>query len=141
MQLSPNFTLEEFTISQVAARLGLDNTPKGDVLENIKFTANEMEKVRSLLSYPIIISSGYRSPQVNAAVKGAANSQHLEGRAADFTSPKFGTPKQIIEKILSSNIQYDQVIYEFNTWVHISFSPKNRKQALVIDLTGTRNFV
>lgn len=140
MKLSPNFTLAEFTHSQIAAREGIDNTPSLAILDNIKFTANELEKVRALLGTPIIISSGYRSPELNTAAKGSRSSQHLEGRAVDFTSPLFGSPKQIVEKILSSDIQYDQVIHEFNTWVHISFSPRNRKQALVIDNNGTRNF-
>lgn len=140
MQLSKYFTLEELIVSQKAARLGLDNTPSGVILDNLRNTAVRLDKVRELLDNPIIVSSGYRSPLVNRAVGSSSKSQHTEGRAIDFTSPQFGTPKQIVEKIVSSNILYDQVILEFNTWVHISFSISNRKQALVIDHQGTRIF-
>jgi len=58
----------------------------------------------------------------------------------DFTCPKFGTPAQIVAALVESDIQFDQVILEFQRWVHISFSPRNRRQALVIDKTGTRSF-
>lgn len=141
MQLSPNFTLAELTISQTAARNNLNNIPKGIILDNLKFTAQQLELVRTLLNVPIIPSSGYRSPEVNALVGSSSRSQHIAGEAVDFTAPKFGTPKQIVQKIKDSSIPYDQVILEFNTWVHISFKKvKNRKQALVIDSDGTRIF-
>lgn len=141
MNLSLNFSLEELTFSQQAARNGLDNTPPPEVLKRLTNTAKQLELVRKLLNQPINISSGYRSPLVNKAVGGAAKSQHLSGEAVDFTAPKFGTPRQIVEKIKSSNILFDQVIFEFDRWVHISFSESaNRKQALVIDTKGTRVF-
>lgn len=141
--LSEHFTLEELTASQTARRLGLDNTPPQDVLENLTYTANKMEKVRELLgNNPIVISSGYRSPAVNKAVGSKSKkSQHLSGQAIDFTCPKFGSPRKIVEAIKNSDINYDQVIYEFDEWVHISFTQSdNRKQALTIDSQGTRLF-
>lgn len=141
--LSEHFTLEELTASQTARRLGLDNTPPQDVLENLTYTANKMEKVRDLLNgHPIIISSGYRSPAVNKAVGSKSKkSQHLTGQAVDFTCPKFGSPRKIVEAIKNSDINYDQIIYEFDEWVHISFTQSdNRKQALTIDSQGTRLF-
>ena len=143
MNLSDNFTLEELTASQTARRLGLDNTPPPEVIENLTYTANKLEKVRELLGNNAIhISSGYRSPAVNKAVGSKSKkSQHLSGEAVDFTCPKFGTPRQIVEAIKNSNITYDQVIYEFDEWVHISFTQSdNRKQALTIDSEGTRLF-
>lgn len=142
MQLSEHFTLAELTISNTAKRLNLDNTPKGVQLENLKYTATKMEEVRSLLKNPISVSSGYRSPAVNKAVGSKAkHSQHMEGQAVDFTCPGFGTPDDIVRAIKASNIEYDQVIKEFDRWVHISFVKTNsRKQALVIDNSGTRFF-
>lgn len=140
MQLSKYFTLEELTVSQSAARLGIPNTPDSVALKNLTYTANQLDTIRALLGTPIIVSSGYRSPLVNRSVGGATRSQHTEGRAVDFVSPRFGTPKQIVEKILSSNIPFDQLIHEFDSWVHISFSTNNRNQALVIDHQGTRIF-
>lgn len=141
MQLSKNFTLEEFTISQTAARRGINNFPSLDIIDTLIYTASQLELVRKNLSQPIIISSGYRCPELNKAVGGSKTSQHVEGKAVDFTSPRFGIPKQIITRILCSNIQFDQLILEYERWVHISFNKDNmRQQALVIDSTGTRIF-
>lgn len=139
MQLSPNFTLSEFTLSQTASRLSIENTPSPDVINNLILTAKGMEEVRNLLNNkPILISSGYRGVALNTAVKGSKSSQHTTGEACDFTCPAFGTPADIVKAIVNSNIKYDQVILEFKSWVHISFSSKNRKQALIIDSTGTK---
>jgi zinc D-Ala-D-Ala carboxypeptidase len=141
MNLTNNFTLEELTFSQEAQRKGLDNTPKKGILTNLINTAENMELVRNVLEgKPIIISSAYRSPEVNAAVGGSKNSQHMEGKAVDFTCPKYGSPDQIVHAIICSMIDYDQLILEFNSWVHISFSDRNRKQALIIDRSGTRAY-
>lgn len=142
MNLTDHFTLEELTHSQTAARLGLDNEPPPDVVDALTRTAHGLEMVRVLLQAPILISSGYRSPKVNRAVGGAANSQHILGEAADFTAPGFGDPTEIVRAIMRSTrpIPYDQLIVEFGRWVHISFSRSPRHQALVIDHDGTRAF-
>ena len=140
-QLTPNFTLDEFTNSQTAARNNLDNAPTPEVLEKLTNTATQLEKVRDILGSAVLISSGYRSPAVNKAVGGASSSQHLTGEAADFTAPKFGTPRQIVKTLKDSDIEYDQLILEFDRWVHISFKKSSpRKQALIIDSQGTRVF-
>lgn len=142
MKLTDHFTLEELTHSQTAARLGLDNEPSPDVVDALTRTAHGLEMVRVLLQAPILVSSGYRSPKVNRAVGGAANSQHILGEAADFTAPGFGDPTEIVRAIMRSTrpIPYDQLIVEFGRWVHISFSRSPRHQALVIDHDGTRAF-
>ena len=140
MKLSKFFTLEELTVSQAAARQGLSNVPDAAILKTLTNTAKCLDEVRLLLGVPIVVNSGYRSPLVNKAVGGASKSQHVEGKAVDFIAPKFGSPRQIVEKILSSNIPFCQIILEFDSWVHISFSSDNRKQALVIDKQGTRIF-
>lgn len=127
--LSPNFSLEELTQSQTASRRGLDNTPSPVVLQNLADTAGRMEAVRTLLGHPILVSSGYRSPAVNAAVGGVANSAHVQGWAVDFICPNFGDPLAICETIAASKIEFDQVIQE-GTWVHISFAPAMRRQGL-----------
>lgn len=139
MMLTTHFSLDELTISQNAARLGLDNTPGPEVVANLRRTALGLELVRALIGAPIIISSGYRSPLVNKAVGGAAKSQHLTGQAADITAPGFGTPEQLVSAIVSSTIPFDQCILEFGAWCHISFvTDEPRRQALVIDHGGTR---
>ena len=147
MYLSSHFTLEELCDSQTAARQGIDNTPDERTIEALKLTCYGLEEVRKELGdKPILISSGYRSPALNAAVGGRSSSQHILGQAVDFTCPRFGTPAEIVRKIVGSGIQYDQCILEFfdpirkTGWVHISFSNRNRRHALVIDKNGTREF-
>lgn len=142
MYLSTNFTLDEFTNSQTAERNGIDNTPPDSLLPTLRQTAYGLELVRTLLNNkPILVSSAYRGPALNAAVGSSDTSQHLKGEAVDFTCPTFGTPDQVVRAILASNIPFDQVIQEFGRWVHISFGPRNRRQALIIDKQGTRAFV
>lgn len=141
MQLTKHFSLEELTVSQAAERSGISNQPSSGILDNLTYTATQMELIRDLLRTPINVNSAYRSPEVNKLVKGAKNSQHVEGKAVDFISPSFGTPRQIVEKIKGSNIVYDQLIHEFNSWVHISFTKQgSRRQTLTIDSNGTRTF-
>ena len=142
MQLTTNFSLEEMVHSQVADRNGLDNTPKETVVVALKKTASLLERVRSLLCTPIVISSGYRSIVVNAAVGGAASSQHTKGEAVDFTSPRYGQPSLIMRKIANSGIPFDQCILEYaengGGWIHISCTDKPRNQMLIIDSKGAR---
>ncbi len=143
MQLSPHFSLEEFCVSQTAARLGLSNDPPLEVVSNLKRTAIGLERVRVLLNANAIhINSGYRSPKVNAAVGSKPTSQHVTGQAADIICPTFGTPERVMEVIVNSAVDYDQIILEFGSWVHISFTNgKPRQQALIIDNRGTRAYV
>lgn len=117
MTLSPHFSLAELTASDTAKARKIDNTPSAAVKGNLVRLAAVLEQVRALVNGPIIVSSGYRSPALNAAVGGAANSAHVQGLAADITSPRM-TAKALAVLIRESNIQFDQLIYE-NTWVHI----------------------
>lgn len=141
MNLSPHFTLDEFCTSQTAARLGISNDPPLEVVANLKRTAQGLERVRAVLNNNAIhINSGYRSLKVNAAVGSKATSQHVTGEAADFICPTWGTPDKIMWAIVDSAIDYDQLILEFDSWVHISFSDNPRSQALIIDHSGTRAY-
>lgn len=138
--LSAHFSVEEAIASQTAARLGIDNDPPLDVVQNMKRAALGMELVRQELnSNAIKVSSWYRCPALNKAVGSKPTSAHVKGFAIDFTCPTFGTPEQIVKKLLTSKIEFDQCIYEYGSWVHISFDG-SRKQALVIDKAGTREF-
>ena len=117
--LSPNFTLEELTISQTAAREGIDNTPGKDERRNLRTLARFLEQVRSELGdQPIVINSGYRSPALNAAIKGSKTSAHMKGLAADLIVPSHGTVLQTAKAIAASGLPFDQLIYEMS-WIHI----------------------
>ena len=142
--LTEHFTLEEFIDSQTAARKGLNNVPALGSPEraNLTRTAETMEKVRALLGdRPILISSGYRSPQVNAAVGGSKSSAHMSGLAVDFSCPGFGTPKAICKKLEPhmKALGVDQLIHEYDTWVHLGLTQgAPRHMAMTIDNKGTR---
>ena len=138
-RLTPHFTLEEFTFSQTAARKGIDNTPHEGILDNLCILANGMEDVRNLLNAPIYVSSGYRCPELNDLLGSKRTSQHTQGLACDFTSNAYGSPQIIFADIISSDIRYDQLILEFDRWIHISFVEDGgtpRKQALIINGEG-----
>lgn len=142
MYLSNNFTLAEFTQSQTALRSSINNTPPPELLPALKRTAQGLEQVRERLgNKPIIVSSAYRCPLLNTLIGSKPSSQHISGQAVDFKCPSFGTPAQIVRKLVGSGIAYDQCILEFGAWVHVSFSDTPRMQALVIDATGTRAYV
>jgi hypothetical protein len=119
-QLTQHFTLEEFCISQEAVRSGIDNTPSPEVVANLLRLAKMLEKVRELLKKPIHISSGYRSLALNARIGGSPKSAHLDGRAADFICPEFGTPYVVAKKIAAARLGYDQMIHEYGRWVHLA---------------------
>lgn len=143
MNLSPNFTLEELTYSEIANRKGLDNSPSEEIKANLVRLARFLEEVRRVLGRPILINSAYRSPAVNEAVGSKSTSQHCLGCAADIRVPGL-TPDDIIKLLLKTNIEYDQLIREFDSWVHISipnkFADKPRKNVLIIDKSGTRPY-
>lgn len=136
MNLSPHFTLDELVVTQ---HRGVDNNPPAEILTNLKRTATLLEAVRDRLGAAVIVSSGYRSPALNAAVGGQCHSQHLTGQAADFICPRFGNPVTVASALRDCrDVDYDQLILEFGRWVHISWADKPRRQALIIDETGTR---
>ena len=127
--LTAHFALEELIFSSAAQRLGIDNTPDQNTVENLTTLAKGLEQVRALLGAPMHIDSGYRCAALNKAVGGVANSAHIDGYAADFVCPEYGSPLQIARAIAGSGIPFDQCIQE-GTWVHISFDPRLRHQAL-----------
>ena len=130
MKLSEHFNLDEFTASETALRKGIDNTPPPVVTEKLRMLAATMEQIRSLLgNNSIRISSGYRCLELNRAIGSGDLSAHVLGYAVDFTCPKFGTPKEVANKIAESPIKFDQLIYE-GTWIHLSIDPRNRREAL-----------
>jgi hypothetical protein len=133
MNLSPNFTLDEATYSETAVRMGINNHPDEQQLQNMITVARNMEKVRDLLGGKgIRVNSWLRLPEVNVAVGGSKVSSHMNGWAVDFTCSGFGDPYAVCKAIKESGIQVDQVIHEFGRWTHISFAPEMRGQFMTI---------
>lgn len=129
------FKLSEFINSATANRLGIDNTPSFEVVDNLNRLADYLDNIREKFGKPILVSSGYRCPMLNKAVGGVVNSQHLKGLAADLVCSD-------IEKLLTiirETKGFDQVITEHNKgsksyWIHVSVSPvfgKPRNQVII----------
>jgi hypothetical protein len=139
--LSVHFTLEELTHTD---HREFDNTPNPAETANLIRLAGLLEDVKIALgSKPVMINSAFRSKQVNDAVGSKDSSQHRIGCAADIRIPQM-TPDEVVRAIIAADLPYDQIIREFDRWTHISVpntpDGKPRKQALIIDKTGTRPF-
>jgi hypothetical protein len=142
--MTPHFTLDELTASETAERNGWDNTPNEQELANLQRLAEFLEDVKEALGgKPIMVNSAFRNKQVNDAVGSKDSSQHRVGCAVDIRVPGL-TPDQVVRAIIASGLPYDQVIREFDRWTHLSVpnTPEAapRKQALIIDKSGTRVF-
>ena len=135
--MTTHFPLSELTESDTAIRLSLNNVPPPVVMQNLDTLAHGLEQVRSYLgNKPMYVTSGYRSQAVNHAVGGALLSAHMQGWAADFVCPEYGTPLQIVQAISRSPISFDQCIQE-GRWVHISFAPERRGKVLTAHFSKT----
>lgn len=130
MNLSEHFALKEFTRSNTASRLGIDNSPNEEQTSNlIALCYNVLEPIREHFGIPVRIDSGFRSEALNNAVPNSSKtSQHSLGEAADITVQ--GIDLVSIISYITQALEFDQVILE-PAWVHVSFrAGKNRKQAL-----------
>lgn len=127
MKLTEHFSLEEFTLSSTALALGIENKPTPEHMKNLRNLAKRMEEVRALFDSVIEITSAYRNPEVNKAVGGVKNSAHAVGHAADFHVHGLHD-LEAAKRIRDSDLTFDQLIYELNRCVHISFDPKMRQQ-------------
>ena len=144
MNLSPNFTLEELTRSDAAARGGWENTPNEYEIESLKRLALLLQDVKAVVGgKPVMINSGFRNKQTNDAVGSKDTSQHRLGCAADLRVPGM-TPREVVQACVDAGIPYDQIILEFDAWTHISVpnipDDSPRRQALIIDKQGVRAF-
>jgi hypothetical protein len=135
--ITRNFALSEFVVSHTAERLGIDNTPPASVLAILRnVLIPGLQEVRDLLGVPIVVKSGYRCPQLNAAVRGSPGSDHLTGHAVDFVAPGYGSPSEVARQLVSfmPQFKFDQLIQE-GGWVHLSFAPRRRNEVLTAHFT------
>lgn len=126
-----NFTFAEMCKSETAVEMGIPNVPTGDEFIYMgQLVLNVLQPARDWVKAPIRINSGYRCEELNKAVEGVANSQHMKGQAADITT---GTRTGNIGLFdwMRDNVPYDQIILEKGgQWIHVSHVSfnENRKQ-------------
>jgi hypothetical protein len=138
MQLSKNLALAEVMRSETAKRKGISNMPTPEHIENFKLLAEKVfQPIREHFGVPIILSSGYRSKELNTAVGGALSSQHCTGEAIDIDMDGTTVKNAEVFNFIKDNLNFDQLIWEFGTdsnpdWVHVSYEStgKQRKQIL-----------
>lgn len=132
MRLNRNFTLSEMTYSQTATRLKIDNTLPSNLVGNVIALALFLQKLRNALSHhfgkdtPVIVTSGYRSHKLNKKIGGSKRSAHMLALAADIKVPNM-TPLELAKFIKDNMREVDQVIVEFDQWVHVAIASKNSK--------------
>lgn len=130
MNLSAHVTLKEFQASGLATLRNLNNEMSESQIASAKLLCeNVFEPLRLYLNTPIKISSGFRSVQLNKMIGGSATSQHTKGEAMDLQINAKGF------NFIKDKLEFDQLIWEFGndeqpSWVHVSFSSRNRKQVL-----------
>jgi D-alanyl-D-alanine dipeptidase len=127
------FTVEELCRSEVASRAKINNTSPPEVTGALTaLIENLLDPVRERWAAPITVNSGYRCPQLNRAVGGAATSGHLRGEAADITVGSPAENRRLFELIVDSGLPFDQLIDECDyRWLHLSYRQAgNRRQIL-----------
>ena len=145
--MTTHFTLAEFTRSDTAVRLGIDNALPDDLKLAALATLDLLERIRGRLSalarrdVSVNLTSGYRCAALNQAIGSSASSDHPRAAAADFTAPDFGSPLEVCRALapLVEDLGIGQLIHEFGAWVHVStrypMQPINR--VITISHAGT----
>ena len=134
--MSTHFSLAELTRSATATAHGIDNSPTAEALPNLYRLMELLEQVRHLLGdKPVTITSGYRCPELNRLVGGAATSAHQQGLAADFLCPAFGSVTDIVHFLPASGLHFDQLIEERSggkSWVHIGLAVSGYRREVLL---------
>ena len=145
-QITKNFSMQELTFSETAARRGIYNIPSSTSEVNLgRLCRLTLQPLRDLIESPIIVTSGYRSPKLNKRIGGSKKSRHMSGCAADIVAIGY-TPLELFDFIMDNRkrIAYDRLINEFSRWVHIDIDPlnpvpisqKKRKHLVAVSLGG-----
>lgn len=130
--MSKYFSINELTYSNTAVKYGIDNTPTKEVLNNLNVLALFLDKVREMWGKPLIVNSGYRSPELNKKVGGVYNSNHLKGEAVDLTTGNKSDNIKLFNMIKNSSLDFDELIDEKKgSWVHLAYRKVgNRRKVL-----------
>ena len=132
IQLSPNFSLSEFTHSQTAIENAIDNTPDEKSLESLKnLCKNLLQPLRDMLGKPIHVTSGYRCKELNRLVGGVPTSQHVKGEAADCYCTD--GPEFLLQVLLDSGLEFDQaIVYKKIRFLHLSLKNNDKNRNIVL---------
>jgi len=144
MQLTPNFSMEEFTET---SHREFDNTLPPELMSNALRTCYMMENIRSYLAVQalrpirIFVTSGYRSQLVNRAVGSDDSSDHRRADAADFKAPDFGEPFLVATALKSvvDELGIGQLIFEYGRWIHVSPVPRKNPVNRIISIWGKKD--
>jgi zinc D-Ala-D-Ala carboxypeptidase len=144
MQLSPHFSLAEFTASAKGKELGIENTPNAIHTENMKALCDVvLEPLRQHFGFPVQVLSGFRCHALNAAVGGSTTSQHTLGEAADIRIR--GVKNEDIWMYISLNLNFDQVIAEKLKendgnagWIHVSHKNYGKQRGEALSFLGDK---
>ncbi|MDD7317841.1 MAG: D-Ala-D-Ala carboxypeptidase family metallohydrolase [Prevotella sp.] len=135
VRLTEHFTLKEMCQSGTAVRMSIDNVPDEKTVERLKaLCVNVLEPTRRRFGV-LRVTSGYRCPQLNKAVNGAQNSQHMRGEAADIHVSSMEVGRKMYD-FIKKNTAFDQLIFEHSkstgaTWLHVSYSEaRSRRHAI-----------
>lgn len=142
MNLTQHFSLAELTASNKARQLGIDNTPPPELVPRLVMVAEMLERIRSTLNCPVLVTSGYRCERLNLSVGGATTSDHPQGHAADIVAPGFGTATQVAKALapLVSVLGIGQLILEGvrgKQWLHVSTHVPEKAVNRVITITDS----
>ena len=140
MKLSEHFDLNEFTRSDFAKRNNINNLPNAEQTDNLRELCEKvLEPIRKHFQIPILISSGFRSKELNKAIGGASNSQHTSGEAVDIDHDLSANVvnNRMIFDFIKNNLVFDQFIYEFGTstnpdWVHVSYASNGKQRNQIL---------
>lgn len=143
MKISNHLSLKEVTKSVTASRLGIDNKPTSEHLENLKAIAeNVFEPLRTHFNVPIGVTSGYRSEALNKAVGGSKTSHHCQGMALDIDADMYrGVTNKELFNYIKDNLEFTQLIWEYGSdnepdWVHVGYDPNNLKKQVLKAIRG-----
>ena len=130
-KISEHFTVESLSVSQEATRRGIDNRPPQDPVwpRLTELCVKILEPIWTNKG-AITVTSGYRSPALNSAIGASKNSQHCFGQAADIIVTGVSV-ETLFLWIKNSELPYDQLIQEFGSWVHVSYTAEKRRKMVM----------
>ena len=144
-KISKHVSWKEGTVSNTGLRLGLDNTPNEEQIENMKVVAKKLfEPLREWVGGPISVNSFFRGEPVNTAIGGSKRSQHMKGQAMDIDDTMGHKTNAEMFHYIKDNLDWDQMVWEFGTehpdgnpnWIHISYvSPERNRKRLTLAVT------